>query len=120
MEARLTVSFSASVFRAEVKFGDDACRERGRTLLLCARSSPALETSKATPRMKLSGAGNSQGYERLKPPRDSSEIRAIIVFALSGRHPVKRRYEKPKAGTLRGIFMLQLKQHDAIRADWDN
>lgn len=79
MEARLTVSFSASVFRYEVKIGDDACRERRPTLLPCARSSPASETFAATLRVELPGAGNSQGYERSKPGRSSRGIHAITV-----------------------------------------
>ncbi|MFM0258118.1 hypothetical protein [Paraburkholderia sediminicola] len=79
MEARLTVSFSASVFRYEVKIGDNACRERKPTLLPCARSSPASETFAATLCVELLEDGNSQGYERLKPGRSSNEIHAITV-----------------------------------------
>lgn len=80
MEARLTLSFSASVFCYEVKIGDDACRDRRPTLLPCARSSPASETFAATLCVELPGAGNSQGYERLKPGRNCNEIHAITVM----------------------------------------
>jgi len=74
MEARLKVSFSASVFRYEVKIGDELAARGDRHYCPCARSSPASEAFVATLCVELLRASNSQGYERLKPGCNSNEV----------------------------------------------
>jgi hypothetical protein len=75
MDARLTVSFSASVFRREVKLGDSVCRENRPGLLPCAPSQSGIggihgNAIPASPKTR-----NSQGYERANPRHHAHRMR---------------------------------------------